>query len=108
LNREQILEVANCQIQALASERYPDSIDTSHLLESFSPASDCDWAILAYDYAIRTEADWHEQQTRLSHARTHADLYLDTDKLSIEEVLGEVVEFVKGRGSKRTRGSKGM
>ena len=55
-----------------------------------------------------TEADWQEQQTRLRHARAHADLYLDTDKLSIEEVLGEVVEFVKGRGSKRTRGSKGM
>ncbi len=47
-----------------------------------------------------TEADWHEQQTRLSHARAHADLYLDTDKLSIEEVLEEVVEFVEGRGSK--------
>jgi cytidylate kinase len=41
-----------------------------------------------------TEADWQEQQQRLSHARAHADLYLDTDKLSIEDVLNKTVEFI--------------
>jgi guanylate kinase len=41
-----------------------------------------------------TEADWQEQQLRLSHARENADLYLDTDKLSVEEVLNKVVEFL--------------
>ncbi len=46
-----------------------------------------------------TEADWQEQQHRLSHARTNADLYLDTDKLSVDEVLEKVVEFVEKRGS---------
>ena len=41
-----------------------------------------------------TEADWQEQQHRLRHARENADLYLDTDKLSAEQVLERVVEFV--------------
>jgi cytidylate kinase len=42
-----------------------------------------------------TEADWQEQQQRLSHARAHADLYLDTDKLSIEDVLNKTIEFIR-------------
>lgn len=42
-----------------------------------------------------TEADWQEQQDRLSHARANADLYLDTDKLTVEEVLNRVVEFIR-------------
>ena len=46
-----------------------------------------------------SEADWQEQQQRLSHARENADLYLDTDKLSAEEVLERVVRFVMRRGS---------
>jgi deoxyadenosine/deoxycytidine kinase len=45
-----------------------------------------------------TEADWQEQQHRLRHARENADLYLDTDKLSAEQVLERVVEFIR-RGS---------
>jgi len=45
-----------------------------------------------------TEADWQEQQQRLRHAREHADLYLDTDKLPAEEVLEQVVEFVRRAG----------
>ena len=43
-----------------------------------------------------TEADWKEQQDRLSHARANADIYLDTDKLLIEEVLARVVEEAGG------------
>jgi cytidylate kinase len=42
-----------------------------------------------------TEADWQEQQQRLSHARAHADLYLDTDKLDIAEVFDKVIEFIR-------------
>lgn len=44
-----------------------------------------------------TEADWLEQQRRLSHARANADLYLHSDELSIEEVLAQVVEFISRR-----------
>jgi cytidylate kinase len=45
-----------------------------------------------------TEADWQEQQDRLSHARLNADLYLDTNTLSAEQVVERVVEFVKQQG----------
>jgi len=41
-----------------------------------------------------TEADYNEQQRRLSHAREHADLFIDTDSLSINEVLDQVLAFV--------------
>jgi cytidylate kinase len=44
-----------------------------------------------------TEADWAEQQRRLSHAREHADLYINTDDLSIEQVLEIVIAFVRKR-----------
>ncbi len=44
-----------------------------------------------------TEAEWQEQQHRLRHAREHADLYIDTDELSVEEVLQKVVDFVRNR-----------
>ena len=41
-----------------------------------------------------TESDYVEQQRRLSHAREHADLYLDTDNLSVKEVLEQVLAFI--------------
>jgi cytidylate kinase len=41
-----------------------------------------------------TEADWAEQQRRLSHAREHADLYINTDDLGIEQVLEIVIAFI--------------
>ena len=44
-----------------------------------------------------TEADWQEQQHRLRHARENADLYLDTDNLSAEQVLDRVQKFIKRR-----------
>ena len=47
-----------------------------------------------------TESDWQEQQHRLSHARAHADLYLDTDKLVAEEVLNKVIEFIHNRNNR--------
>ena len=41
------------------------------------------------------ETEYQEQQRRLSHARIHADCYLDTDKLSIDEVLNTVLQFLQ-------------
>jgi cytidylate kinase len=43
------------------------------------------------------ESEYDEQQRRLSHAREHADLYLDTDSLGIKEVLEQVLTFIKTR-----------
>ncbi len=42
-----------------------------------------------------TEADYTEQQRRLTHARQHADLLLETDSLTPAEVLTNVMEFLK-------------
>jgi cytidylate kinase len=47
-----------------------------------------------------TEAEWQEQQFRLRHARENADFYLDTDTLSIEEVLNRVVDFIRDKDNK--------
>ena len=44
-----------------------------------------------------TEAEFAEEQRRLSHARQHADLVLDTDGMSREEVLKRVVSFLQQR-----------
>jgi uridine kinase len=40
------------------------------------------------------EADWAEQQHRLRHAREHADIIVQTDQRTPDEVLDEVVQFV--------------
>jgi cytidylate kinase len=45
-----------------------------------------------------TEPEWEEQQRRLSHARQHADFYLDTDPMSIKQVLERVTEFLQTQG----------
>ena len=41
-----------------------------------------------------TEADYEEQQRRLSHALAHADLILETDPLSIQDVLEQTLAFI--------------
>jgi len=41
-----------------------------------------------------TEAEYQEQQRRLAHARQHADLLLETDNLSLQQVLEQVLAFV--------------
>jgi guanylate kinase len=46
-----------------------------------------------------SEAEYAEQQRRLSHARQHADLYLETDTLTIREVLERALDFIKTRNS---------
>jgi adenylate kinase family enzyme len=42
-----------------------------------------------------TDVEWEEQQRRLSHARSHADFYLDTNALRIEQVLEQAVAFLE-------------
>lgn len=42
-----------------------------------------------------SEADYLEQHRRLTHARQHADFYLQTDSLSPEEVAQKILEFLK-------------
>ena len=41
-----------------------------------------------------TEADYEEQQRRLSHALDHADLILETDNMSIQAVLEQTLAFI--------------
>jgi deoxyadenosine/deoxycytidine kinase len=42
-----------------------------------------------------SEYEWEEQQRRLTHAYDHADFLLNTDYLSIDEVLGLVQDFLQ-------------
>jgi len=54
---------------------------------------------VSYEVASRrrslnwTEADYTEQQRRLAHARQHADLFIDTDPLSPQQVLDRALTF---------------
>ncbi|MCB9136130.1 MAG: hypothetical protein H6636_11930 [Anaerolineales bacterium] len=41
------------------------------------------------------EADYQEQLRRLRHARQHADIYINTDSLTPDEILAEVVAYLK-------------
>ncbi len=43
------------------------------------------------------ETEWEEQQRRLSHAREHANFYLDTDLLGVDEVRNIILEFLRNR-----------
>jgi deoxyadenosine/deoxycytidine kinase len=44
-----------------------------------------DWTLKEYEIQI----------DRLAHARQHADFYINTDRLSVEEVLESILEFVQ-------------
>lgn len=44
-----------------------------------------------------TEADYDEQQRRLAHAREHADLLIETDAVTPEEVRQRVLEFLQAK-----------
>lgn len=49
---------------------------------------------------IRRQMDWNEaefqeQQRRLEHARQHANFYIDTERLSINEVLQSALNFIQ-------------
>lgn len=51
-----------------------------------------------------TEAEWAEQQRRLAHARLFADLHIDTNNLTQDEVLEQVLKYIHAfiRTQKRT------
>jgi len=55
LTDEQINQVKDCDIENLASERYPDYVD--ELIYRFEPNTSCDWAVLAFAYADRVDED---------------------------------------------------
>lgn len=40
-------------------------------------------------------SDYEEQQRRLSHAREHADIIIDTNKFNADEVLNLALEFLE-------------
>ncbi|HNB52869.1 MAG TPA: hypothetical protein PK530_13050 [Anaerolineales bacterium] len=40
------------------------------------------------------EADYLEQRRRLNHAREHADIYIQTDSLTPDEVLAQVLAYL--------------
>ena len=42
-----------------------------------------------------TLPDYEEQQRRLSHALDHANLIIDTNSLSVDEVAARVLDFLK-------------
>ena len=44
-----------------------------------------------------TNEDYQEQLHRLSHAREHADLIIETDSISPEEVLSKLVIFLESK-----------
>lgn len=41
------------------------------------------------------EGEYDIQQKRLRHAREHADLYIQTDRLSPTEILNQILVFIK-------------
>ena len=41
-----------------------------------------------------TEDEFNQQIHRLKHAKEHADFYLNTDLLSIDEVMNQTLEFL--------------
>jgi hypothetical protein len=45
-----------------------------------------------------TEEEYAEQHRRLSHARSHADIYILTDNLSAKEVQNQVMDFLRLKG----------
>jgi RNase adaptor protein for sRNA GlmZ degradation len=44
-------------------------------------------------------ADYDEELRRLAHAREHADLLIETDRLAIEEVRARALQFLGSLGS---------
>lgn len=45
-----------------------------------------------------SESEYQEEQSRLSHAREHADVYIHTDALSPDEVLQKITGHLKSIG----------
>jgi hypothetical protein len=57
---------------------------------------DVSWRVARRRRPIDGDASWwQELNRRLQHARRHADLYLNTDSLTGEEVLNRVLDFLR-------------
>lgn len=62
----------------------------------------------------RRKLDWRleeyeEQARRLTHARDHANLYLDTDVLTAEQVIEHVLEYIQAyRSDKNGQASQSL
>ncbi len=52
-----------------------------------------------------TEEDYAEQLRRLAHANEHADLIIETDDRSVEEVLAESIKFLESNNQFGVRNS---
>lgn len=58
---------------------------------------------VSYEVSMRrrqldmTLTDFEEQKRRLNHALRHADLYVNTDELTVTQVLGKVIEYLEDR-----------
>lgn len=74
LTNEQLAAVRACDIRKLESDRYPTTLTTGELLKAHTPNSDCDWAVLAWAYAKRTEkGEAVPEQGKLALARAIAN-----------------------------------
>jgi deoxyadenosine/deoxycytidine kinase len=80
----------------------------SHALQMWKRISDPDVLIyldVSYEESMKrrkldwTPADHEKQQKRLEHARQNSDLYIDTDNLTIPEVLQKVTNFLQANES---------
>jgi hypothetical protein len=49
--------VKECDIESLSTTRYPEDNKTDELIYLFTPKTSCDWATLAYAYAVRLKED---------------------------------------------------
>lgn len=57
LTKDQILEVGMCDIANLAAARYPEVIIDNQFDNQFTPTTSCDWAVLAFAFALQNETD---------------------------------------------------
>ena len=56
---------------------------------------DVSWEVARQRRPTNTGADWWDELAqRLRHARQHADLYISTDELTPQQVLGKTVTFL--------------
>jgi len=83
----------------------------SYVLDMWQRISRPDWLIyldVSYPVTLRrknlqwSEAEYKEQLRRLSHARTHAHLYIHTDHLTPREVTEKVLAFLTSIGIQMT------
>ncbi len=104
----------------LISGLKPHGYNVRHVAQEHSYAASMWQQVTKPDYLIyldvsyanslkRRKMDWNEAEYleeihRLRHARQHADLYIDTNALNPQQVLGRVLAFLDGHGVPRNIG----